>query len=75
MNDLNKEKSLRNGILILSRALYWRMKYEDSNPEVGMGSNPDILLNDILYGMGDNIVPYSIRQQVIELAKTGECYE
>lgn len=32
---------------LLAEALYWRMEYDNSNPEVGMGPTPEWLLREI----------------------------
>jgi hypothetical protein len=38
-----------NSLLVMTaEALYWRIRYVDSNPDVGMGPFPVTLLNKIL---------------------------
>lgn len=34
--------------VLLSEAVYWSKRYDDSNPDVGMGPTIDTLLDDVL---------------------------
>ncbi len=41
-------------IALAIAALYWRLRYNDSNPEVGFGPFPDHVLDDIEKDTGAN---------------------
>lgn len=44
-------------IALAISALYWRLRYIDSNPEVGFGPFPDHVLSDIEKDTGANFDP------------------
>lgn len=54
-----------NEIILFKLALYWYKKYDESNPDVGMGNFDTTLLSDLEKQIGITLTPQD-RQRILQ---------